>query len=209
MNLLLLLAGILVALWVLRKLVLVAVIQVAGKAIGAKALSRQPDRIHLTPVDDRAWNDTDAAEAISCSLLARGFEDAGVHKIPEMTGVLVQLMANPEKSMYAAVYEHPVAGSWCDLWARYSDGTSMTFTTARPTGLDPRPGHPVVNAHGSSPKELYERACRELPDRARKPTSTWSAVRDFEESYAESMAWRKEHGVSVKEVAQVAKHRPA
>jgi len=209
MNLLLILVAILVGLWIVRKLLLVGVIRVAGKAIGAKALSQQPDRVHLTRTDERAWNDTDEAEGIACSLLACGFEDAGVNKIQEMPGVLVQLMANPGKRLYAAVYEHPIAGAWCDIVARFQDGSSMTFTTCRPTGLDPRPDHPTVNAPGTQPRALFERTCRELPDRPLKPATTWTAVRDFEESYAESIAWRKSHGVSVKEVAQVAKHRTA
>lgn len=39
----------------------------------------------------------------------------------------------------------------------------VTYTTSRPTGLDPRPGTQTVNAPAADPEALYQRLLRERP----------------------------------------------
>ena len=180
-----------------------------GKAIGQAALAQQPDQIHLDPTNADTWTDVRAAYDLAAPLRSRGFRDAGTFRIQEMNGVLVQLLAHPDESFYAAVYEHPQVGHWIDLAARYTNGNSITFTSSKPTGLDPRPGHPVVNAPGTSPGDLWERARRERPSGTLRSAQTETAARDFEDAYEESIAWRKTRGISACEVAKVATREAA
>lgn len=207
MRTILILAAILVLLPFVRKLLGAAIGSAVGrlfaKAVGGEALSHQPDTIHLSPAGTQPWNDASAASAISDPLLGRGFEDAGTFKIQEMP-VVLRLLAHPGDSLIAAIYEHPQAGVWCDMVARYEQGNSITFTTAKPSGLDHRPGHPTVNAPGLSPLALLARIRAERPQGLLKPATAEMAARVFEESYDESMAWRNHRGVSAREVAEVA-----
>src|SRR5580765_9039333 len=109
--------GALVVFSVLSPLIKYVIAAVAGKQIGAKALAQQPDRIHLQPCTADKWRNASAARRITDALATRGFSDAGVNLIPELPGVVVQLLANEKDGLYAAVCEHPKAGTWFDLVA--------------------------------------------------------------------------------------------
>jgi hypothetical protein len=180
-----------------------------GRAIGQAALGQQPDTIQLDAISPDSWLDRDAAHALGDAFLELGFADAGTHRIVEMDGVRVRLLVHEREGLIAAVYEHPQAGQWFDVVGRYADGTSITFTTSKPTGLDPRPGHPVVHAPATSPRALIERARWERPPGALLPITTAAVVAAFEQAYAESMAWRKQRGITACEVAQVAAREAA
>lgn len=181
-----------------------------GRAIGQAALARQPDLIHLAAGDPDGWRDRDGARVLAEGFRHHGFADAGTYEVVEMAGVRVRLLVHEPGGLVAAVYEHPQAGQWFDVVARYGDGTSITFTTSPPTGLTPRPGHPVVHApRETSPRALVERAGWERPPGFLEPASVKGVVRLFEDAYAETMAWRKERGISAAEVAAVARRQAA
>jgi hypothetical protein len=180
-----------------------------GKQIGAAALAKQPDAIHLEKRDPTAWRNAGAVRAIVGPLTARGFVDVGVHAVREMPGLLIQMLASPKDGFYAAVYEHPQAGVWFDLFSRFQDGTSITFTTARPTGLDPRPGHPSVNLTGVGPTQVLDKALTDRPRQWLQAVSPDQAVSTFEKAYAESAAYRKQAGISTREVVKTATRKAA
>lgn len=207
MNQILILLGALVALAVLKKalpwLLVHGIGRVFAGAIGEEALKRQPMSIHLVPANV-PWKDAATAEVAVKTFVSLGFEDAGRYQIQEMPGLLVQLLAHPFESMLAVVYEHPQAGRWMDVASRYQDDRSVTFTTSKPTGMDGRPGHAMIHAQGLSPRALFAKAQSERPAGTMRPASADAAVRDFENAYAESMAWRSQKGVSPEEVAGVA-----
>jgi len=205
MKTVLIVLAILILLPIVKQLLVFGLARLIGRAIGQAALNQQPDRISLTPAGKDAWKNADAANGLAEPLLSRGFRDAGVHRITEMPGVVVQLLAKPEECFYAAIYEHPQVGCWMDLATRYTNGNGSTFTTSKPTGLSPRPGHPMVHSPGTGPLALYARARAERIRDAMHATTVERAVSDFEESYAESTAWRKSKGISACEVAEVAK----
>jgi hypothetical protein len=214
MKLALTLLAVLVGLFLLKRLAGVVLLRLVGgwvgRAVGQAALAQQPDAIHLASVDPDSWLDRDAAHALAAGFREHGFADAGTFKVVEMHGVRVQLLAHEAGGMLAAVYEHPQVGQWFDVVARYGDGTSITFTTSRPTGLDPRPGHPVIHAPGeTSPRALVERAGWERPPGPLAPASAADVVRLFEQAYADATAWRKHRGISAHEVAQVAMREAA
>lgn len=201
--------GALIVVSVLSPVLRLVIAAVAGKQIGDAALAQQPDTITLDRQDSNVWKNANGVRRIVDTLRAQEFQDAGVYRVKEMPGLHVQLLAQPSGGFYAAVYEHPKAGVWMDLATLYPDDTSSTFTNCRPTGLSPRPGHPVVNVHGSEPIDVLTRARRERPKQVFVPVSTGQAVAVFEKAYAEAMAYRRSVGVSRKEVMNVAMKKAA
>ena len=178
---------------------------VAGRAIGADALASQPDTIRLVEPRGEGRSDAAGMRPTVDDLGRLGFRDAGLHAIAEMPGVLVHMVAHPDEGFYGAVYYHPQAGVWFDVVSRFQDGTSITWTTSRPTGLDPRPGHPMVHLTGQNAATVFEKARTSRPRRPVTPASSSQAVTIFEQAYAESMAWRKNKGISTAEVVRVSK----
>jgi hypothetical protein len=205
METVLIVLAVLILLPIVKRLLVFGLARLIGRAIGQAALNQQPDEISLSPTGKNAWKKANDANHLAESLLTRGFRDAGVFRIEEMPGVVVQLLAKPEECFYAAVYEHPQVGCWIDIATRYTNGDGSTFTTSKPTGLAPRPGHPMVHSPGTGPLALYARARAERARGEMHPATVEHAVEDFEASYAESTAWRKAKGISACEVAEVAK----
>lgn len=201
--------GALVALSLLSPLLKFLIAAVAGKQIAANALAKQPDQIHLWGTNSNAWKHAAAARNVVDALTSRGFVDAGVYTITEMPGFVVQLLAHSGDGFYAAVYEHPKTGSWFDLVSRFQDGTSVTYSTSPPTALNPRPGHPSVNLRGTEPLAALDKALAHRPSRPLKPVSTNAAVTVFEHAYAESIAYRKQVGISTEEVVGTAARKAA
>lgn len=212
MNTVLIVVAVLVGFLLLRKLLGFLIVRglsgVVGRAIGSAALARQPDTIHLKP-ESECWSDIDAASTLIAPFYEMGFESAGIHRIPELSGVIVELFAKPSDRLYGVVYEHPQAGHWFDVVCGFDDGTSATYTTAPATGLDPRPGHLVVNAPGARAQALVERARSEARGKRAKPATVENVVADFEKAYADSIAWRKGRGISAEEVGRVAQRKAA
>jgi hypothetical protein len=204
MQKIVILLGALGALTLLRKLMPFLVMRLFGRAIGSRAVSRQPDAIHLEKCDPTSWKDRGAILPLVSPLLQRGFQDAGVFRVNELPGLTLQLLVEPHESMMGVVYEHPKAGHWVEVAARYRDGESITCSSSPPTGLAPRPGHAVINAPELGAAALYERARADSGSRPRERVTTFSVQTMFERAYAESIAYRKQKGVSAREVANVA-----
>jgi hypothetical protein len=175
-----------------------------GKQVGATALARQPDTIHLEPASAETWRDAENARRVATALEALGFETAGSFRVPELPGITLELLAHPGESMYAAVYEHPQAGTWFEYFVRCQDGTSATFTTLAPTGLDDRPGHAIVRSVGADPRSLFEKAQERKPARRSNPRvrrawspcsrpvtpTPWRGARSRASRARRSCAWR-------------------
>lgn len=182
---------------------------VVAQDVSDRSLARLPDRIHLARRTDQQWTDRAAADGLATPLLDQGFEDAGTFAITEMPGVLCRLLVEPRDAIGAVVYEHPKVGTWLELVSRYTDGTSVTFSTSRPTGIAPRPGHHSVHAPGTTAAALLERIRAERPLRSLQPLTAATFPRAFENGYAESIAHRKQRGFSAAEIVEVARNRKA
>lgn len=178
------------------------------KDVGRKALANQPDQIKLSQQPGHQWKDAAAVNRLVEPLLKRGFTDLGPHSVDVMPHVTLRFLVNPAVSIYACVYEHAKAGIWLDLVSRYEDGSGATFTTVRPTGLDPNPRETVVHAPGASSDMLYGRMLVERPQRPLIRLDAAEVIRLFEAVYAEQILWRKTRGVSVREVGKVAAAPP-
>jgi len=190
----------------LSRIVLAAVF---GGSIGRAALDRQPDTIHLKPVDVAKLRHAERVESLARAYTAGGFEDAGLFTIPEMPGVHVRLLANARESMYAAIYDHPVAGVFYDVVSRAEDGSSWTFTTARPTGIRHRDNAHMTNLPGAEPAALVTACLRGRSASGLRACSKAAVVHDFETAYADYIAWMKQRGLSRGEVVDVARRKVA
>ncbi len=202
MNPLYVLIGVVVAYLLLRLLA-----TVFFRKVGRTALTKQPDAIHLQRVEDQAWRNPQAIPALEDPLKARGFAVTGTYRIPEMPPLVLRLLAKPAEAAYACIYEHEKAGIWIEIFSRYQDGTGLTYTITPSRGLDPRPGHPVGHFPGLSSDELYTRFMAQRPTGPLEHIRAEDLARYFERSYAESIAWRKQQGISAGEVAKVATSR--
>ena len=209
MNPILIIAGLLVGWLLLRPLLRLAFTGLVAGRVARKVLAGQPDAIHLVPAGPDAWTDAAYVERCASALHAEGFVDAGTFTVRELPGFVVRLLASAKESLTAAVYEHPKAGHWCELFYSTDDGMSATFTTSPPTGLAERPGHPVTRLAGGDTPGLLALA------RAHQPTGWLTEVRAetaphcFEEACSEALAWRKSAGISRLEVVNVARKRAA
>ncbi len=134
MKTILIVAAIMLVLPILKQLIVFGLARLIGRAVGQAALNQQPDQIQLLETDSQTWKNGQGAAILADPLLARGFELAGIYRIVEMPGVVVELLAKPEERFLAAIYEHPQVGHWLDLATSYEDGTSATFTTSTSSG---------------------------------------------------------------------------
>lgn len=197
---------ILFALFVLRKV---------GRAflseVGAEAMSRQPDEIHLTPVPDYQWMHGESIRELSSPLVQEGFVSAGKYSIAELPDFHLGFLVNASTAVAAAVYEHPKVGTWIDLVCRYDDGSGLgiTYTTARDRGIEKRPGATTVHAPEATSAELYQRLLAERPSRPYVTFTADNIVGLFEDAYAIEQAWRKNKGLSPEEVARSIQTQPA
>ena len=181
----------------------------AAEDVGQRALTQQADRIHLSKRGPQTWTRPDEAGALALPLLENGFTDVGTYAVDELPGVLVRLLTDERNGMLGVVYEHPRTPHWVELVTRYADGSVATFTTMRPTGLSARPRHKTLHAPGYDAGGLLHRALGERPAGPFAPVSPATAVQQFEDSYADYIAWRKRQGISAREVVQVATRKRA
>lgn len=182
---------------------------VYGNAIGKSALARVPTAVHLSRRGDEAWKDADRARRLWEPLLAYGFSDAGTFGAQEMPGLAMRLLASTTDSIMAIVYEHPQAGQWLELVTRYTDGRRCSASNLRDPGVAAPPNVITLRAVGAPALQLLELMRHKRPDGTMVPIAPADVTRLFEEGYAESMAWRQQHGVSRGEVVKVAMRRAA
>jgi hypothetical protein len=184
-----------------RRLTLIILGRPGREAVGRRALARQPDHITLLP---SSRTPSEPARRILDTLGKSGFKPAGAFTVKEMAMLPVELMVDPAASATAAVYEHPAAGVWFDIYSHYADGSSLTFSTARlGGGLDARPDHKVERLPGLDAAALLTRFLAARPSGELRPVTAAGAPGAFAAAYAESVAWRKARGLSAEEVERV------
>jgi hypothetical protein len=184
-----------------RRVTLLLLGEKGRAAVALKAIAAQPDYITLVPREGRPGA---KAAGILEAMAGLGFAPAGSFSVMEMGGLPIHFMVKSAESAVLAVYEHPRVGVWLDLFTQYQDGTTFTFiTTNMGGGLEERPGHPCVRASGLDPAAAYARFVRERPARPARPFAPAEVPAVFADAYAESIAWRKQRGISGREVEQV------
>jgi len=117
-------------------------------------------------------------------------EDYYVEEIP----LSMTAFVDRSTSTYGLVYDHPIAGVWCDVGRRYEDGSDWTFGTNR----DPLVDYPVNKTMKFFPEQplsaVVEKFKAEAPSDGAILVSNDEFPRFFERVYAEEMDWRIERG---------------
>lgn len=174
-------------------------------AVGRASVASQPDHLTLRPATDAP---VPKAKSLAEAIRVRGFTEGGRFTIAEMPGVRVRFLVREEDSIVAVVYEHEKVGVWCDMNTGYLDGTSYTLTnTTAGGGLNDRPGHPIVRVPGLTPAAQHMRIVKDRPAGAMISVSAEEAPDYFANAYAEGIAWRKNAGITVREVRGAAMDR--
>src|SRR5438132_1302301 len=79
---------------------------------GTVASRMTPPEIHLVPLENPTWTNEAGIDAEVKPLAGLGFKPAGAYSIEEIPGLKIQVWVDPEKSISAVVYDHPIAGIW-------------------------------------------------------------------------------------------------
>lgn len=176
--------------------------------VGRQAMTGQPEAIHLARAEGHVWAAPEKNAACADPLLSRHFEDAGTYGIREMPGVYVRLLVKPQEHVAAAIYEHPKAGTWMDVYSRYTNGDSCTYSSMTDRGMNKRPGATGAYLPGSDADTIYQRFMAERTAGALAQMDAGTVVGLFEDAYARDQAWRQKRGISAEEVARHIKTDP-
>ena len=168
-------------------------VRVLSGKLRTQALLEQPDHIDLVRVAEPRWRNPQPREAADRALSGAGFAEAGAYVVREMPELTLALYANPGESAYAVCYDHPRSGFWAEFVTRYEDGTLATFTTLEPMEVDIPVGSLHVAAPYLSLGDLWNKMLADRPKKAMRPCGRAHAAQDFEQGYAESVAYHKQH----------------
>jgi hypothetical protein len=189
----------LVAVKLLRRLILALVARTPHPSRAADTGTQQPEQIHLISAPAHAWQNGGTVVAFCTQLTALGFADAGVYSIAEIKEVFVWLHVLRDKRLAACIYEHPQAGTRIDFFCQYKDGRSLTYTTAKSTGVEHRPGDKTVHATDLSAEGLYRRLLNERSEGELEELTPANIVTHYQNAYARTLAWRKSQAVAAEE----------
>ena len=167
-----------------------------------------PARITLQKVDSVSWLDPQKSQTLAQGAMELGFQPISQFFFTEL-GVGLYALYHPRENAYSAIYNHPKAGVWADIFCRYQDGGNLTVTNSPNSGvLDQPPGKIVLSLSGASFSDLFTRF---LMDRRRVPQISATAeqfVERFQNAYAEEMDWRNQRGgPTEEEIRRVAQRK--
>jgi len=86
--------------------------------------------ITLVPIENPRWSDKQKITGFIDAFQRHGFEPAGHYDCPEMPEVKLSGFVNPSEQLFGVIYDHPIAGIWADVCVEYSDGESLTVSSA-------------------------------------------------------------------------------
>jgi hypothetical protein len=177
-----------------------------GQALQAlKSSAGTPSRIHVRALAPLPFDDTAGERSVVAPLLSAGFSDLGSFCVEELPALKVHALMNVQEAAYAVVYEMQGPGVWLDLFCRYPDGTSVTYSPSPETGLERPPGKPIIRDRDADAATLYRRFVQERPTGPFVPVSAETFITRFETAYAEEQDWRNSRGgVSEREIRRIA-----
>ncbi|MGD9494959.1 MAG: hypothetical protein AB7Y46_01490 [Armatimonadota bacterium] len=195
MSLALQILGVIFVLLLLAVVVVILVIRQRIRGfvsdLGEMVAATPPLRVTLVPADQLSWGDEAAVRRYADPLPGFGFVNAGRYLVEEVADLKLLAFVHPQNDICAVVYEHPAAGVILDMFTRYADGTTVTYTTTLQGGeLRERPGHPKVRLPEADSEQLYRRMLADRSQGERVPVAPEEFAEAFEQAYAEEMDWR-------------------
>jgi hypothetical protein len=168
-------------------------------------VSTPPATVRLAAVRASAAHARDLKARVP-ALEACGFRSIGTFRVDPMRGVMLTAFAQPEQSLCAVVYSHPLVKSFVDMISKTDDDRSLTVTTA-PAGqeLDQPPGHEKIFDTSLSIAQMYDLLLRRRPRGSHEEWNADNFAVKFETAYAKELNWRRSRGgVTHDEVRRVA-----
>ncbi len=176
-----------------------------------RAIQAMPDEIRLEHQLSHTWQNPESANSLSRSLRHMGFSDAGIFSVDKLPGVFIRLMFNERESAGAAVYEHPEAGVWAEIYSDYSSGNSVDFTMLKDPGLPKHMQPPYCRlAHlpGISVEALHKEFLSAREPGEFIPLTSANIKERFEDAWAKDMDWRKQMEMYPDEALAFKKGKP-
>ena len=152
-----------------------------------------PFRIKLEPDDEPSWKHLADVAKLDRELAELGFGHIGDFCIGPL-GIPIKAYWHAEKATCAVVYDHPVAGAWCDLVRRYADGTAFTYASCPAHGMDAPPKKTTKFFPQESLKQISEELWTDSPLAGAVIVKPEGFPKLFEKVYAEEMNWRMQRG---------------
>lgn len=187
----LLVLGLIVVRWKLRKLV--QQFEDIAEATGKSGHIVPPMRVRLRPDNSHEWLDDDRVRSIGDELSDKGFVRIGTFSTEPET-IPLEAWHDPERSIYATINEHPLAGVWLDYVSLGQDGSMFTVSSG-PGDEFPRPDNfQIEHATGADADELLQKFLSTRPDHVAVQTSAQSFASAFEDAWKRMMEFRVEQG---------------
>ena len=185
--------GVLVAITVFRRPLVLALTRLASMlGLTRGTIEQMPATIQLT----RAAGPAEAARPILTALADARFVDAGFWDIAELPKIHVDLMVQPEEGLLAAVESASTIGAQVNLHTLYTSGQVVTFTNSElPAPKVERPFVTRTRLPRSSPAVLLEQARAQRPKDRFLPVSASEAAAVYQRLYAEEISFRKSQQV--------------
>lgn len=151
--------------------------------------------IHLSPVDEPRWRDRNRVAELISSFEQKGFESAGHFECREIPSLIISGFVHPAEQMAGTLYDHPSLGIWADIFVRYTDGGSLTVSSA-PAGheVDHMPQQEKIYCKGASVDELFQKAMAEITAGRRRAITKEEFAPALEAQYKKEMRWRSDRG---------------
>jgi hypothetical protein len=189
-------------------LCLIVVSRLLLRGVARRALAKVVTDIRLHPLSSYQFSDQLRADRVRQDFAQAEFPEAGMYSVEGIDGLVVLFFLRSEPSMYGVLYDYPKKGMfWTNLVLLFDDDTSATITDQPDRGMTQRPGHEILHSPGESVATMVEAARRYVQGKSLKHLSEAQLPELFERAYREGLAWRKQQGISVQEVINVAKTR--
>lgn len=202
--LILILALYLLIRWKLRSFLKGMTEAIKTMAVGAVP----PFRIQLEPRDDEddewLFSHKDQFLDASRKLTQLGFQPLGQFKVNEIM-LPMNAFVDTDAQIYAVVYDHAVAGVWCDLVRGFENGNSFCYANSKDHLMDRAPWSTQTFFPDMELAELVKRFRNEAPQEGAKTVSTEEFPKYFARRHAMDMDWRiNRGGLSEAEIRRIA-----
>lgn len=143
--------------------------------------------------DETDWFHGDDVKKQNSQFESSGFTPLGDYDV-EGLPLRVRGFQHQDHQAYGVIYDHAVAGVWCDVVRRYADETSWTVSSAKEHGMDPAPWHTPSFMPGQPVNELLGQLLQSSPADGMQSVGADKFVERFEAAYKREMNWRIERG---------------
>jgi len=170
-----------------------------------QSLLKTPSRVTVVSIDPGAGT-IRTIERHWPLLESLGFESIGTYRVPEIRGLVITAFAQNFQGVCSVLYEHPLAGTFADMFALNENDESLTVSSA-PAGeeLDQPPGHEKIIDSSLELREMYDLTLNRRPEGPFKRFTSENFAGEFEKAYAKEMDWRiNRGGVTEEEVRRSA-----